>query len=163
MANIYELKTAYKSLQAAIETGDNEELDSILETLDEAIEDKADGYACVMKNLESDIEGLKAEEKRIAEKRKGLESNVTKLKDNLFNTMKETGKTKFKTKLFSFNIAKNGGKIPVIVDVECDDLPDKLVIVSEKPNLDELRKYIEETGDVSYAHLGERGESLRIK
>ena len=35
-----------------------------------------------------------------------------------FNAMKETGKTKFATNLFSFNIAKNGGKQALTIDGE---------------------------------------------
>jgi hypothetical protein len=42
-------------------------------------------------------------------------------------------------------------------------LPDDLVNIVEKPDLDALRDYIERTGDLTYAHFGERGESLRIK
>ena len=55
-------------------------------------------------------------------------------------------------------------KIPVIVDVkDTSELPDDLVKITETPDLDAIRKYIEETGDLTYAHFGERGESLRIK
>jgi hypothetical protein len=95
--------------------------------------------------------------------KKSRKNTVDRLKENLFNAMKETGKTKFKTDLFAFSIAKNGGKIPVVVDVETADLPDDLVNIVEKPDLDALRDYIERTGDLTYAHFGERGESLRIK
>lgn len=160
--NLYELTATYQRLQNEIENG--EDYDGILAVIGDEIEDKADGYARVIRNMEAQTAAFKEEEKRIAEKRKRLEAGVEKLKQNLFDSMKKTGKTDFKTELFSFKIQRNGGKQPVIVDVkDTSELPDELVKITEAPDLDAIRKYIEETGDLSYAHLGERGESLRIK
>lgn len=162
MGNVYELKASFKQIQDAIEDG-NDDLEDILNTLDEAIEDKADGYACIIANIDSDIEGIKTAENRLKEKRKRLENERDRLKQSLFTAMKETGKTKFKTKLFNFSIVKNGGNAPVIVNVPTERLADEFVIVDEKPNLKAIAEYITKTGDVSFAKFGERGESLRIK
>lgn len=159
--NLYELTATYQRLQNQIEAG--EDYDGILAVIGDELESKADGYARVMRNMEAQAVAFKEEEKRIAEKRKRLEAGVEKLKQNLFDSMKATGKTKFKTDLFSFSIQKNGGADPVIVDVPTDDLPDDLVQITEKPDLKAIAEYIKETGDLSYAHFGERGESLRIK
>lgn len=161
MANIYDLTASYKSIQDAIQIGDD--LTSILETLDSAIEEKADGYASIIANLTSDIEGIKAEEKRLKERRQSYEASIVRLKENLFNCMKETGKTKFKTNLFSFSIAKNGGAAPLVLKVPTHELPDHLVLIKEEPDKKAIAAYIEETGDVTFAEFGERGESLRIK
>lgn len=160
--NLYELTAVYQRLQDQIESG--EDYEGILAVIGDEIEAKADGYARVIRNMEGSIDSFKAEEKRIAEKRKVLEAAVEKLKKNLFDSMKRTGKEKFKTDLFTFAIQKNGGKIPVIVDVkDTSELPDDLVKITESPDLEAIRKYIEQTGDLTYAHFGERGESLRIK
>ena len=159
--NLYELTATYQRLQNEIENG--EDYDGILAVIGDEIETKADGYARVIRNMEAQAASFKEEEKRIADKRKRLEAGVEKLKQNLFDSMKKTGKEKFKTDLFSFSIQKNGGADPVIVDVETDDLPDDLVQITEKPDLKAIAAYIKETGDLSYAHFGERGESLRIK
>ena len=159
--NLYDLKEAYKGVQQAIDEG--EDLEGVLLTIDDAIEDKADNYAMLIANLNSDIDAIKAEEARLKERRQRIEKSIDTLKQNLFTAMKETGKEKFKTSLFSFAIAKNGGKTSVIVDVETAKLGDDFVIVTEKPNLDAIREYIEKTGDITFAHLGERGESLRIR
>jgi Mg2+ and Co2+ transporter CorA len=159
---LYDLKESYKTI---LDNMDNEDFDlsGVLETLDDAIEDKADGYARVITQAKAEIDSIDDEIKRLTAMKKSRKNTVDRLKENLFNAMKETGKTKFKTDLFAFSIAKNGGKIPVVVDVETADLPDDLVNIVEKPDLDALRDYIERTGDLTYAHFGERGESLRIK
>ena len=89
MANIYELKSSYLQLQNAIENGE-EDLTSILETVEDAVQLKCEGYAKVITNLESDVDGLKTEEKRISEKRKNLEKKIGYLKTIIYETMKET-------------------------------------------------------------------------
>lgn len=159
--NLYELKESYLNVQDAIENG--LDLDEVLQTLDDEIETKADNYAKIIQNMTADVEAIKNEEKRLKEKRQACEKGIKRLKENLQNAMIETGKRKFKTDLFSFSIAKNGGALPVIVDVDVSELPDDLVIITEKPDTKAITKYINDTGDLSYAHFGERGESLRIK
>ena len=162
MANIYDLKQSYMLVQEAILNGD-ESLEEILVTINDELESKADGYASVIANLTSDIEGIKAEEKRLKERRTGYEKAIERLKETLFTAMKDTGKTKFKTEKFSFNIAKNGGALPVQLLVDVSELPDDLVVIERKADKKAITSYINDTGDCTYAVLGERGESLRIK
>ena len=159
--NLYDLKTEYQNIQELIENG--EPLDEELEKLNVAIEEKADGYARIIKNIEGNIEAIKSEEKRLFEKRKVQENAIARLKSNLFSAMKETGKENFKTDLFSFSVQKNGGKLPIIFDKDISEIPDGLLQIEKKLNSEIMAKYIEETGDVTYAHFGERGESLRIR
>lgn len=159
--NLYEITAVYQRLQNEIENG--EDYEGILEVINDELEVKADNYARVIRNMEVQAAAFKDEEKRLSEKRKRLENGVERLKQNLFEAMKATGKEKFKTELFSFAIQKNGGADPVIVDVPTEKLPDDLVQITEKPDLKAIAAYIKETGDVTYAHFGERGESLRIK
>ncbi len=163
--NLYELTSEFLQLQQMLEDPDMDSqlLADTMEAIEGEIEWKADNYAKVIKNMEASIDAIKKEQERLSNKKSILEGSIQRLKDNLQSAMYATGKTKFKTDLFSFNIQKNGGSLPVIVDVETEKLPDDLVIVSEKPDLKAIAKYIEETGDVTYAHFGERGESLRIK
>ena len=76
--------------------------------------------------------------------------------------MKATNTKEVKGQIFSVAIQKNGGKLPVIVDVETAYLPKELVKVTESPDLEAIAKLID-SGNTQYAHYGERGESLRIK
>ena len=165
MATMYELTEDYLSL---LDLADDPDVpaDSIadtMEAIETEIEIKADNVARILREMSARSDALKAEEQRMAAKRRDLEAKHDALKKRLEEMMRKTGKTKFKTDLFSFSIQKNGGKIPIIMDVETADLPDDLVIVSEKPDLEAIRAYIEKHGTSPYAHYGERGESLRIK
>lgn len=165
MATLYELTNEFMELLDMLEDPEIEEqvvLDT-LEGIDFELELKADGYAKVIKELEGSIETIKAEQTRLAKKKSTMEANIARLKNNLQDVMVKTGKTKFKTDLFSFNIQKNGGKAPVILDVkDTSELPDELVRIKEEPDIEAIRKLID-AGKCKYAHYGERGESLRIK
>jgi hypothetical protein len=162
---MYELTADYMTvLQMATDPDiDPQAIADTLEAIGGEIEIKAENTAKVLKELEAEAAKLKAETERLEARKKSIENNVKAIKGRLYDAMKATGKEKFKTDLFSFSIQKNGGKIPVIVDVECSELPDEFVIISEKPNLEAIREYIEKHGTCAYAHFGERGESLRIK
>lgn len=162
--NLYELTDEYLQLQQMLEDPeiDSQVITDTLEAVEGEIEIKADNYAKVIRNMEGSIAAIKVEQERLAAKKNLLESGIKRLKENLQETMIATGKRKLKTDLFSFNIQKNGGKAPVLVDVPTEDLPDDLVRIKEEPDLDAIRALCEQ-GDCTYAHLGERGESLRIK
>lgn len=159
--NLYELTKTYQDLQEMVENG--EDLEDTLNLISDAIEVKADGYARVIRNMEGNIEAIKTEQARLQEKKKALENGIERLKKNLYDAMKATGKEKFKTDLFRFSIARNGGAIPVIIDKPVTELPYYLTKVDIKPDAKAIAEYIERTGDTTYAHFGERGESLRIK
>ena len=163
--NIYELTADFLRLQEMLEDPDveSDEIQVLMDELNDQLEKKADGYAKMIRNLEGNLAAVKTEQQKLTEKKNLLESGIKRLKDDLQASMTATGKRKFKTDLFSFNIQKNGGTDPVVLDVPTDELPDDLVIISEKPDLKAIAAYIKETGDITFAHFGERGESLRIK
>lgn len=150
-------------LDDEIEEENINQIIDILEAKSGEFEIKAENYAKILGNLQDDINNSKTEEKRLLERRKILENRYKYLNDILFNSMKLTGKTDFSSGNYKFKICKNGGKLPIELQVDINDLPDDLVIVTRKANNDAIRKYIQDTGDITYARLGERGESLRIK
>lgn len=162
--NIYELTGQYKLLETAILLNPEEdELKAEFDKINDDLETKADNYAKIIRNFNADVDALDTEIKRLTDRKKMINNNIDRMKANLMYSMKETGKTKFKTELFSFGVAKNGGKQPLKLDVEVDALPEELTTTTVAPNNDAIRKYIEETGDLSYAHFEDRGERLNIR
>lgn len=80
--------------------------------------------------------------------------------------MELTGKTKFKTDLFSFNIAKNGGKAPLVINEEYKDagkLPERFQKMEIKADTDAIREALDAGEQLEFAAYGERGKSLRIR
>lgn len=164
MKTLYEMKAQYKMLLDTLRSSpDDEAVIAALAEISDEIEDKAEGYAMVRAELKAFADKLKAEEKRMSDLRRSAENNIKRLENNLMEAMKETGKEKFTTNLFSFSIANNGGKQPLVVDVNVMELPEELQEWDVKPNNEAIRKYIEETGDLTYAHLEERGQHLSIR
>lgn len=165
MANLYQLTNNYETVLNMLYDEDIDEqmiLDT-LEGIEGEIEDKADGYAKIIKELLGDAEKIKEEKTRLEKRQKTFENRAKILKDNLENSMRQIGKTKFKTELFSFNIQKNGGKLPLIID-DISKVPIEYFKHTEK-ELDntKIREAINAGEKISFAHYGEQGESLRIK
>lgn len=160
MSNLYKLTSNYEQVMNLLyeEEIDEQMILDTLESIEGDIEDKADGYAKIIKELLGDVDNIKAEKQRLEARQKSFENRAKFLKDNLQNTMQQLGKTKFKTELFSFGIQKNGGKQALTIDGEIPDTYKKLVEDTEK-----IRKALESGEKLNFAHLEERGESLRIR
>lgn len=162
---LYEITEQYMAVQELMYDPEASE-DTIRDTLESIFgdfEDKADGYAKIIMSMRADIKALKDEEDRLNARRKSLENRSAFLKDYLEANMRQIGKTKFKTALFSFNIQKNGGLEPLVIDGLIDDIPGKYLIPQPPvPDNAAIRRLLEQK-QVDWAHLEPRGESLRIR
>jgi len=169
MSSLYEVTGNILTLQELLESplDDEDVLKDTLEAVQGEYEAKIEAYCKVIKNIEADMEALKAEAKRLTDKRKTLENNVDRLKKAMFDSMKATNTPKVKGQLFTVAIQKNGGVIPINYDKNdkniTANLPDQLVNIVETPNLEAIRELLEAGKVVDGFTLGERGESLRIK
>lgn len=109
MATLYELTEQYQMLldMASDEFTDPTALRDTMEGLSGEIEDKAENYAKVMEELNGRADTIDREVDRLKNRATVLRTNAAALKRNLEAAMIATGKTKFKTDLFSFGIQKN--------------------------------------------------------
>ena len=161
-STLYELTSDWLTLLDILEDGADEEvIQDTLEGLDYEIEVKADGYAKLIRQLESDAAGLKTEIQRMTDRKKTLENNIKRLKDNLQKAMEITGKEKFKTDLFSFGIQNNPPSFRMDAK-SVYDVPDDFLIYKE-PEIDTVKakKFLKEN-KAEWGHL-EQGRSLRIR
>jgi len=169
MSRLYELTADLLALQEMLESplDDEQVLLDTLEGVQGEYELKLEAYCKVIKNLEADMEALKAEAKRLTEKAEVLKNNRDRLKKAMFDSLKATGKDKVKGQLFTVAIQRNGGVVPINYDKNnkniTANLPDQLVKVEETPNLDAIRALLEAGKVVDGFTLGQRGESLRIR
>lgn len=162
MSNLYKLTSNYETVLNMLyeEDVDEQMILDTLEGIEGEIEDKADGYAKIIRELEAIRDARKEEMYRQQEGARVLDNRIKLLKQNLFNTMKQTGKTKFVTDLFSFNIAKNGGKQSLTID---GDVPEEYTKIVVENDTDKIRQALENGENLLFAHLEPRGESLRIR
>lgn len=157
MASLYQLNNAYAQLQQMIEDG-QEGLEDTLDSITDAVEEKLEAYAMVIKNIESDVEGIKSEEKRLAERRKVMENGIVRMKQAIAETLQNSGQDKVKTEKFTFSWRKSS-KVEVS---NIDSLPQQYVKVERTISRAELAKALKAGEQIEGAQLVEN-QSLSIR
>ena len=165
MANLYELTGAALTLRNLLLEGDldPEAIKDAIENNNEDITLKLENCAKVIKDIESDIAGLKAEEERLANRRKTYENNIKALKSKMQEALLATGERKLKGQLFSFNVQTNPPSV-VIDEQYIENIPEAYItkpepVVNKKKLLEDLKAGVDLDG---IAHL-ETSESIRIR
>lgn len=154
---LYELTGAFNQVADMLEfDSENAAIIDTLESLDLAIEEKADGYAKLIRNQEASSKAFDEEIKRMKERKQAVDNNVKRMKFSLQNAMVEIGKTKFKTDLFSFNIQKNQPSVEIIDE---SLIPDKFKKVTIDFDKNAIKKAEEDVPGVEI----KQSESLRIR
>jgi len=142
MASLYKLSGDYAKFSELMEMEElepemQEALEEALDNLGEDIEFKLENYAKIIKNFESDIAGLKAEEERLNKKHKTLENSIKNMKQRMTEAMIQTGKIDIKGELFKFKVQANPPS--VIMDVNhIEDVPEKYLIAQD-PKIDKKK------------------------
>lgn len=158
---LYELTGQLLELLEMAEDKDTtpEALADTMEAIQMEMEEKADGYAKIIQTLQADASGLKEEIDRMDKRKKAIESNISRLKRSLQEAMAATGKTKFKTQLFSFSIQKNAPSL----DVVDEGLVPEEYRIKQPDKIDKrgILAYIKEHGPTEWATI-KQTESLRI-
>ena len=165
---LYEITGELLELQNMIEEGaDPDIVNDTIESVEFDLEQKAEGYVMVIRNLEAQAKAIKEEEKRLREKRLSAENGIERLKKRLFDSMNATGKKKLNAGVFTLSVQKNGGSLPVIIDEDINNMPEELLKIEVKPDTKKIAELLqdEEKSQLysKFAHFGERGESLRIR
>lgn len=165
MSTLYQLTDDYLTLLEMAEDPDVDEqaLKDTMEGIEGALEIKAEGYAKIIRMLDGDAAACDAESKRLRNKKQAIERNIDRMKKALQYSMEQTGKTKFKTALFSFGIQKNPAAV-VIDEGYIENIPDRFLIPQD-PQIDKkaIKEALKAGEDLEgIAHL-EQTESLRIR
>lgn len=165
MASLYDITGRALMLLSMADDADIEEdvLKDTLEGIEGEYDDKIEAYCKVVKNLEADAKAIAEEMKRLQAKRKYLENNIDRMKKTMFDSLKLMEKTSAGGKILKASIQKNGGKAPLVFDVDEEDVPIEFQKVSVEPNNEVIREALDNGVELNFVHYGERGESLRIK
>lgn len=158
MATLYELTDQYKMLQNFIEENNVEGFELALSQIIGDIGEKLEGYAMVLKNIESDIAGIKSEEKRLADRRKAMESNLARIKENMAEALLTVEGNRVKTEKFTFSFRKSTS-----VQIENDAaIPPQFIKVEKTISRSELAKALKAGEQIEGAQLVEN-QSLSIR
>nr|DAF12631.1 MAG TPA: resistance protein [Caudoviricetes sp.] len=141
MASLYELTGAFLDIYQ-MEIDEETKLDT-LDAIDwkEQFDQKAEGYAHVIKNLEADVAMFKAEEDAFKAKKQAAQKKLDKIQDNIMTAMQVTGQLEVRSGAVTLKVAKN----PESVMINEDDLPKKyftkkVTLAPDKKTLKELLK-----------------------
>ena len=163
--NLYQLHEGYLNLVEVLENaGEDDNLRELvtnsLNEIEDSIKDKADNVVRFIRNLESEANAIKEEEKRLSEMRKKREKQVENLKQYLFDFTKVADGQKIKGSIFTVSIKKNPASV-VVDDLEAIPEEYKRVKTVIEANKTLLKKVLKD-GEVAGVHL-EQKESLNIK
>lgn len=156
--NLYELSQNYLAVQDM--DLEPETLKDTLDSIEEAIEVKAENIAKWIRNLEADKKAFEEEEKRFKDKKQAADNRIKSLKLYLEDNMRLTGKTKFKAGFFSFAIQNN----PPSVEVFDEALIPKQFLIEQPVKIDRagIKELLKAGEEVPGAAL-KQTEGLRIR
>jgi len=161
---LYELSQNLIQVQSML---DNPELDSTmladtLESLECAIEEKAQGIAVITSQLNADVDYIDQEIKRLQSRKKSIESNVERIKAYLQSQFEAMGKVQIKTPTHTISIRQNPASL-VIDDEKL--IPVKYLTViprSFKPNNADIKEALKAGKKVKGCRLAS-GKRIEIK
>jgi len=132
--NLYELTGERLALQNKLESMnfDEETINDTLEANSTELEAKIEGYGWIIRNMESFTDAMKAEEVRMAERRKAHEKSVTNIKAWLLQNMQLCGITKIECPAFAITVKNNPPS--VVIDDEAL-IPESYKKLPEPPPL----------------------------
>ena len=161
---LYELTSEYEALLGFMEDPDVDQqaLEDTLEGLSGEIEEKADGYGRVIKQVEADRDAIAVEIARLMYKKQNLDKKLDSMKEHLKQAMILMDKRKIDTGLFRFSVRKNPEKV-VLDQTDVYKLPEQYLKYKE-PDVDKaaIKEDLKAGKDLSgIAHL-EQTESLMM-
>jgi replicative superfamily II helicase len=129
---LYELAQNYAQLMEMAEEMESDALVDTLEALQDAIEDKVENIAKLIKNLEADAKIIKEEEQRLADRRRSIESKVARLKEYLQEQLEVAGLQKVKRATITVAIQNN----PPSVEIADEKLIPSEFMIPQNPKID---------------------------
>ena len=139
MASIYELKAEFDTLWMILEDelADDETISGAWEVAQEDLADKLENCCKYIKNCETEIAGLKAEEERLNARRKAKENAVKRLKELMKMAMLAAGEKKIQCGTFTTSIQNNAPSV-VVDEQYIENIPSEYLRVKE-PEIDKKK------------------------
>jgi hypothetical protein len=157
---LYELSDSYQHLLEQMEDTDSDVFSDTLESIQDAIEVKAENTAKVIKTIEAETKAIRDEEKRLADRRKSLENRAKGMKEYLQENLEKSGLNKVKGAVLTVAMQNN----PVSVYVQDEKIIPQSFFVQQAPRLDRksLIDALKNDEKITGAELQQK-RSLRIR
>lgn len=154
---LYELANDYMALMQAIDNDEipEEAIADTLEAIKGEIEIKADNIACMLKNLDADVAAIKAEETRLATRRKAKEKLHEKIKTYLSNMLQNVGVGEVETarNKITFRKSEAVNIDPTFIKWALENRDDLLTYAAPTANKTEIKKALKGGAEIPGAQL----------
>lgn len=165
MASLYEITGKYSEIMNELSYCDDVDqiaaLMTAIDSIESEIVEKADVYARVKRNLESESEQLAAEIKRLQTAKKVADNKVQALKTAMMNAMEMLDMKSLQTGIGKWTIKNNPYSVQVIDE---KSIPEKYMI-PQAPVVDKaaISKHFKETGEIVDGIDMVQGKSIMFK
>lgn len=109
-----------------------------LDELNVAFDEKAEAVAIYIKNIEAEAEAIRAEELKLASRRRVLEARAAKMRDRLAYNMERVGAVKLNTPRCSISVRRTTR----VTISNADLIPDELVRIKREPDKKAIREIL---------------------
>lgn len=157
---LYELTQNYAQLLDMVDSLDEETFKDTLSAIEEALEIKVENTAKFVRCLDGDIEAIKLEEKRLADRRRSLETKVGNCKSYLQEQLEFAGIDKVKRPTVTVSIQAN----PPSILIRDESLIPTMYMVPVAPRIDKkaILQMLKEDEEVPGCEI-QQLKSIRIK
>jgi hypothetical protein len=170
MAKLYQLSINYQKLMEMMDNAitseegiPEDDLEMYKDTLDsvkDSIENKCENIIKFMKNINSDIAGLKAEEERLAKQRKYMENKHDGLKKYMEEALRSAGIKNLQLNNFKIRFQKNPASVEVL---DIKKIPSEF-LTEQEPKVDKtgILKSLKDGKEIQGVKLVTDKDHIRI-
>ena len=165
MANIYELTDSIRLLWDLMDQGelDDDVLKDAMMNSQEDLKDKLEGDCMFIRQMESDVEGISSEIKRLQDRKAVLKNTIERSKKVMQMAMETAGEKKVKGQIFTISIQANPESV-ALDEQYIENIPPEYLKIKD-PEIDKakLKEDLKNGVDLEgIAHL-EQNYGLRIR
>ncbi|NJL98656.1 MAG: siphovirus Gp157 family protein [Synechococcaceae cyanobacterium SM2_3_2] len=148
-----------------LEAEEYEQAEKLLDSFTYLRETKIEAYCHIINKLNARAQWRRDEAQRLRSRADIDQDQSDWLKGKLHTYFESHGIKTLETDRYKVTLAKNGGKAPLVITADTSDLPDDYTQTEllVKPDKEAIREALEQGQELPFAHLGERGSSIRIK
>ena len=168
MASLFNLTEEFMELLSWLEDpeADQQAIADTLEGMEAELEDKAEAYCMVIRQIEADAKQYNEAAQEFLRKKTVCEASIKRMKEALMKSMVATGhddKNGLNAGLFKLKVVGNGGLKPLVITGE---VPAQFVKMIPQNDNDAIRAFLDglDENDVcDWAKYETRGTHLSIK
>ena len=153
MASLYELTEDLRHLQELVDSADDlpqQAIDEAFDLIKGELSDKLEAYQAVCAGIAGDVAAIKAEEQRLAERRKALEKRSEQMCARMLEAMRLMGENKVRTARWTFSARKTPGRIVVDDD---GSIPMGFLAIKLSPDLKAIKEHLKKVGPLPFARI----------